>query len=155
MAELKNAKYIVYDTKPFPPELVEKMRERRKDIKSTIKSTRMLWMDDTMVKGATLYMECVWLWSGSVEGSTEEPHVHDFDEIIGFVGCNPESPHDLDGEIELWLEDEQYIITRSCLVFIPKGLKHCPMIFKRIEKPVLLMTIANRGMYGRESKDES
>lgn len=153
MAELKNAKYIVYDTKQFPPELVEKIRERRKNIKSTIKSTRMLWMDDDMVKGATFYMECVWLWSGSVTGSTEEPHVHDFDEIIGFVGCNPESPHDLDGEIELWLEDEQYIITKSCLVFIPSGLRHCPMIFRSINKPVLLMTIGNRSMYGRESKE--
>jgi hypothetical protein len=154
MAELKNAKYIVYDTKPFPPEMVGKIKDRQKDIKSTIKSTRMLWMDDDMVKGATFYMECVWLWSGSVTGSTEEPHVHDFDEMIGFVGCNPESPHDLDGEIELWLEDEKYIITKSCLVFIPKGLKHCPMIFKRINKPVLLMTIGNRSIYGRESKKE-
>jgi len=153
MAELQNAKYIVYDTKPIPPELIEKMRERRKDIQSTIKSTRLLWMDNEMVEGATFYMECVWLWSGSVTGSTEEPHVHDFDEIIGFVGCNPDSPHDLDGEIELWLEDEQYIITKSCLVFIPGGLRHCPMIFRNINKPVLLMTIGNRSMYGRESKE--
>ena len=153
MAELKNAKYIVYDTKPIPPELIEKMQERRKDTQSTIKSTRLLWMDNEMVEGASFYMECVWLWSGSVAGSTEEPHVHDFDEIIGFVGCNPDSPHDLDGEIELWLEDEKYNITKSCLVFIPAGLRHCPMIFRNINKPVLLMTIGNRSMYGRESKE--
>ena len=39
---------------------------------------------------------------------------------------------ELGGEIELWLEDEQLIITRSCLVFIPRGMKHCPMFVRRI-----------------------
>ena len=40
MAELRYAKNIVTDTKPIPAELVEKIRERNKDIKSTIQSTR-------------------------------------------------------------------------------------------------------------------
>ena len=42
MAELKYAKNVVTDTKPLPADIVEKMRARRKDIKSTIESTRML-----------------------------------------------------------------------------------------------------------------
>ncbi len=154
MAELKHSNLIVTDTKELPPEVVAKARERMKNTKSTVEATRLLWLDDEMVDGATFYMECLWLWSGSVEGTTEEPHLHDFDEIIGFAGSSRENPNDLGGEIELWLEDEQHILTKSCLVFIPAGLKHCPLIFRRIDSPIFFFTIGNKSTYGRESKEE-
>jgi len=43
-------------------------------------------------------------------------------------------------EVELWLEDEKHIITRSSLVFIPAGMKHCPLTFLRVDKPVFHFT---------------
>jgi hypothetical protein len=33
-------------------------------------------------------------------------------------------------------EDEPHIITSSALIFIPKGMKHCPLILKRVDEPI-------------------
>lgn len=157
MAELKYAKYIITDTKPMSPEALARMRERMKEKgitpgESSVKSTRLLWLDDEVAKGA-FYMELLWLWEGKQAQSVEEPHVHDFDEIIGFVGTNREDPHDLGGEVEIWLDDEKHILTKSCLVFIPKGLKHCPVLFTRIDSPICWFTIGNSSMYTKDLKE--
>ena len=37
------------------------------------------------------------------------------------VGTNPEDFYDLGAEVELTLGGEKQTITRSCIVFIPKG----------------------------------
>jgi len=155
MANLKYAKNIVYDTKPYSPEEMEKIKEsqKKKDLKSTIKLTRLLWMDSDMVKGASIYMECVWLWEGSTtRGTTEEPHVHEFDEVIGFVSTKRENPRELDAEMEIWLGDEKNILKNSCLVYIPRGMKHCPLTFRQVNRPVFFFTLAPKGMYGRISE---
>lgn len=151
MAKLKYAKNIITETKPLPKEIMEKIRAMPKEAISAVKSTRLLWLDDEVAKGA-FYMEGLWFWEGSQKISMEEPHVHNFDEIIGFIGTNQEDPHDLGGEVEIWLDDEKYILTKSCLVFIPKGLKHCPLLFRRINSPIFWFTIGNSSMYSRESK---
>jgi|WetSurMetagenome_2_1015567.scaffolds.fasta_scaffold18639_5 hypothetical protein len=72
-----------------------------------------------------------------------KPHNHDFDEYLIFLGTNPEDPHDLGGEIELWLEDEKHIITRSAAVFVPRGLYHTPLLFKRVDRPFITIRVGN------------
>jgi hypothetical protein len=153
VAELKHSHLIVTDTKELPPETRERLARMRKEGNSTIEATRLLWLDDEVVPGSSLYMECLWLWGGSSEGTMEEPHVHDFDEIIGFAGSNRDNPKDLGGEIEIWLDDEKHTLTQSCLVYLPAGFKHCPLILKRIDSPVFFFTIGNKSTYDRESKE--
>lgn len=152
MAKLKYSKNIITKTRPLPKEIMEKMKALPKEVTSAVKATRLLWLDDEVAKGA-FYMEGLWFWEGSQKVSMEEPHVHDFDEIIGFIGTNRQDPHDLGGEVELWLDDEKHILKKSCLVFIPKGLKHCPLLFRRIDSPIFWFTIGNSSMYSRESKE--
>jgi hypothetical protein len=75
------------------------------------------------------------------------PHTHDADEIIGFFGNNPQDPYDLGGEIEFWLEDEKHILTKSCLIFVPRGMKHCPLILRRVDRPIFHFTTVTSGQY--------
>ena len=79
----------------------------------------------------------------------EIQHSHDFDEILGFFGSNKENPRELDAEIELWLEDEKYIIDKTALVFVPRGMNHLPLYFRRIGSPVLFFTVGNGTSYTR------
>jgi quercetin dioxygenase-like cupin family protein len=86
-------------------------------------------------------MDFVWLWKGSSKDYVESEHVHNFDEFIGFLGTRgPQDPDSLGGEIELWLGGEKYMLTRSCLIYVPKGLKHCPIRFTRIGTPILFFS---------------
>ena len=81
----------------------------------------------------------------------EVPHTHEFDQYLIFIGP-PEDVREFDSEIELWLgkEMEKHTITESTIVFVPKGLMHTPMNFKRIDKPVLLINITLSPEYKKE-----
>jgi len=138
--ETKYGKYIITGMKPDV-----NLPSWRLERKPTDASTRFLWLDDDVIKGA-FYVECVWYWKGS-EQSIVEAHTHPFDEVITFFGTNPEDPQDLCGEVELWLDDEKHILTKSSLIFVPKGLKHCPLIIRRVDRPIFHFTTGPGGKY--------
>jgi hypothetical protein len=101
-------------------------------------------------------MECVWVMPRpplTVEAIDKArrtgpmSHSHDYDEVIAFFGTDHDNPYNLGAEVELWLGDEKHIITKTSLVFIPAGLKHCPLIFLRVDKPVFHYTTGPGKMY--------
>jgi hypothetical protein len=155
MTALRYTKNIVTDTREYTPQEIARIQEmmKKSPIKSTVKLLRLLWMDETKVKGASLYMECVWLWEGkTTSGTTEEPHVHAFDEVIGFISSDPENPKELDARMEIILGDETHFLTKSCLVHVPAGMKHCPLTFREVNRPVFFFTLAPISRYVRTSE---
>lgn len=82
----------------------------------------------------------------------EAPHEHDFDQFLCFLG-RPENARDFDAEVELSLgkEGEKYLIDKTTIVHIPPGLTHCPINFKRIGKPVLLVNITLSPKYVKKA----
>ena len=156
MAPRKYDKYIITKcfSEPPPAGMLRRMEEQRK-AGNYFEATRMLSLDESILKGS-FYFDCVWLWNkhGSEPVKMEITHTHDFDEILGFVGCHRENPRDLNAEIELWLEDEKYIITESSLIFVPRGMKHLPLLFHRIDSPVFFFTGGNGALYTRSSGEE-
>lgn len=78
----------------------------------------------------------------------EKPHSHDFDMYLIFAGSDPDNMEDLGAEIELSLGDEQekHVITKPTVVYLPKGMMHNPLNFKRVDKPVMFLhaTIASK-----------
>ena len=130
MTETKYGKYILTKPKNWVPP--GDMGERKPTAEQR---TQILYIDSTFVKEAPFFTVCNWTWPGT-DLAPSPPHVHDFDELYAFVGSNPEDTSDLCGEIEIWLGDEKHVLTKTCMVFIPKGLKHGPTIFKRVERPI-------------------
>jgi len=134
---------------PYPPEVARANEEQLKS-GHYVKASEMFYLADSVVKGA-FYMTCVMVneivGGKPVQHSDGKPHSHDFDEVLLFAGTNPKDPYDLGGEIELWIEDEQYIITKGCMVYIPKHTKHLPLIFRKIGKPVYFITAGNVTKY--------
>ena len=109
--------------------------------------TRLMWLDSDVIPGA-FYSETVMVWPECAsEKHAAEEHTHDFTEIIGFFGTNYDDPQDLCAEFELWLEGEKHVLTRSFLAYIPAGMKHCPLIARRIDKPVMHFTIGPGKQY--------
>lgn len=71
----------------------------------------------------------------------DKPHSHDFDMYLHFLSFDPDDMEHLDADIEIGLGPEREIhqITSPCSVFIPKGMIHCPLTFKRVGKPILFV----------------
>jgi hypothetical protein len=113
-------------------------------------ATRVLWLDDKVVEGA-FHMNCAW-YLHPAQTLEDTPHTHDTDEIIGFFGSDPQKPNDLGGEIEFWMEDEKYTLTKSTLIFVPSGLKHCPLVIKKVDRPIFHFTTVTGGQYNKELK---
>ena len=76
--------------------------------------------------------------------SFDRPHAHDFAEMLCFIGGNPEDITDFGAEIEMTLGDEGEVhkINTTAVVAMPPGLKHCPIVFKKVTKPLVFLEIS-------------
>lgn len=70
-----------------------------------------------------------------------ESHKHDFDQIIFFMGGDPNNVVDFDAEVEMGLDDVINLVTYSACVYIPKGLIHGPLNIKKVTKPFMFIDI--------------
>jgi hypothetical protein len=129
MAETKYGKYIITEIKP------KKMAPW--DPKFTLEELIPLpRLDSGIVKGA-FYVDSGWMLPAFAKELRGESHVHDFDEVIAFFGSDPQNPTDLGAVAEVRIGDEVHTVTKSCLIFVPKGLKHGPIDFKKIDRPII------------------
>ena len=141
MSESKYGKYVITD-------LIVPEEKKKIEADYSRYARRILWMDENVVEGA-FHMNTAWYLKKATT-LEDKPHVHDADEIIGFFGNDPGNPHDLGGEIEIWLEDEKQVITKSALLFVPAGMRHCPLILKRVDRPIFHFTTVPGGRYVKD-----
>ena len=130
-----NKKYFVTELKgdlpvaPWDPQFAQN------------EATKLLRLDDDVIKGA-FYLECAWFWPGKWpenkpwEKMGVKPHAHEYPEVLTFFGSDPDSPYDLCGQVELWIDGEKYLIEQSVIVFIPPGTNHCPLYIRRVDRPI-------------------
>jgi hypothetical protein len=138
MSASKYGKYVVTDLK-MPEE------RKRIDTEYSRYARRILWMDSDVVPGA-FQMNTSWFHTAAA-ALENEPHTHTHDEIIGFFGNDAKNPWDLGAEVEIWLEDEAQIITKSAMIFVPAGMKHCPLIIRRVDRPIFHFSVIPSGKY--------
>lgn len=150
MAESKYGKFIVTQDlmPPEPPEMIQAMEVQEKEGR-ILDRTLLLGIMDKIVPECSMFVGCEILWGlpGGKPVSIEIPHSHDFDEVIGFGGTNRNYPRDLGGEIEFHMGGETHILTKTCLIFVPKGVEHCPVTFTRIDTPIFMFEAANNATY--------
>ncbi len=106
------------------------------------------WLDNDVIPGG-FYYEAFMAMKPTLAGSyNDPPQIHDdWDEIIGMYGTNPADPTQLFGEVRLTLGDEVQVLTKSCAVFIPRGLQHGPLVIKKVTTPIILVTTGNSPKY--------
>jgi len=108
---------------------------------------RVLWIDSNVVEGA-FQMNTSWYFDVPAKDPIFEDHVHDYDELIGFFGSNPNDPYDLGAEIEVTINGEMHIINRTSLIFVPAGMKHMPLSIKKVDRPIFHFSIIINSEYG-------
>jgi hypothetical protein len=68
-------------------------------------------------------------------------HRHSNAEILYFIGGDPMNFKEFGAEVEFVMgegEDaETHVITTTTWVYVPAGLLHCPLNFKRVDKPIM------------------
>ena len=151
MEETKYGKYIITEMEMPAEQQSWSAKYRPQD------KIDLLHINDDVIKGA-FYVQAGWFLPAITENKSPDrstkPHAHTYDEIIGIFGTDTENPHDLCGEIEIWLEDEPQILTKSSLLFIPRGMMHCPLIIRRVDRPIFHTAMGTGGIYLQNLKNE-
>jgi hypothetical protein len=134
-----------------------------------ISMEHVLWIDDEVIPGA-YYGESTWIWPASYPNqiSWEEamkraanptpmfPHAHNFPELLAWWGSDPDHPEDTN-TMGMLLDDEEIIMDRSWVAYIPAGMLHMPTSVtggKVTNRPMCHWTSGPGGVYTRE-KDSS
>jgi hypothetical protein len=79
-------------------------------------------------------------------GMSTEPHIHDHDEVVYFIGSDPKNIGDLGAEVNFKIgpkgQEEDHILSEPTAVVIPKEVWHCPMVTLKFQKPFLCMAVS-------------
>lgn len=139
MAEDRTGKYVISQPKPgFVPNFFGPPSEH-------VAVKDVAYVDGEVVEGGH-YVETCWFLTGSDEIAVH-PHTHDFDEVLAFIGNNPDDPYDLGGQVEQTIDGETHIITKSCVVFVPKGTVHGPLVIRRVDRPFFHFATGHTALY--------
>ncbi len=125
---------------------------------------RILWCDDRAAPNCGLSMNSCWIVHADRDiqlerertntvGEMGKPHRHEGNEILGFLGSDPDDPSDLCGEVEIYIEGEKHILTKSSYIYIPAGVKHVPLYINRVDRPIFhfFITLTNGYSMVREN----
>jgi hypothetical protein len=70
-----------------------------------------------------------------------EGHKHSVAEILYFIGGDPMNFNEFEAEVELTIGEgkdaEVHTITSTTWVYVPANVLHCPLDFKRVDKPIM------------------
>ena len=84
-----------------------------------------------------------------ITGMSTKPHVHNYDEAVFFIGSDPYNLDDLGAEVEISIgelgHEEKHTFDKPTVLVAPKGLHHCPIVTKRIDKPYVCMAVSLTG----------
>ena len=139
---MNTGKYMITQPKPgFVPDFFGPPAK-------LIETVDVAFVDDEVLEGGR-YVETVWFTRGSDEIAVY-PHVHDFHEILGFIGSDPDDAQDLGGQIEDTLDGEEYVITKSCVLFVPHGVPHGPLYIRRVDRPIFHFATGDAKLYHGE-----
>jgi hypothetical protein len=101
----------------------------------------MTLMSNNLVPGSNMYVETGWVFGMPDPNPHIHEHSHDYDEIVIHLGTDPENQEELGGEIEFMLNGQPLKINKTSAVYVPKGVKHGPLTWKKYKKPHLELTI--------------
>ena len=125
MPKIENVKREknVYELKPW------------KSIHDTIKKPMVTGLGPFEIPESALAMGFAHITKPDVLGSPT--HVHPFDQWIYLIGAKNFA--DFDADIEFTMGKKILKINYPCYIFIPKGVKHCPLDIKRVGKPFIFI----------------
>jgi hypothetical protein len=101
----------------------------------------MTLMSNNLVPKANMYIETGWVFGMPDPNPHIHEHTHDYDEIVIHLGTDPNNQEELGGEIEFMVGGQPLIINKTSAVYVPKGVKHGPLTWKKYKKPHLEFTI--------------
>ncbi len=101
----------------------------------------MTLLSNNLIPGTNMYIETGWVFGMPDPNPHIHEHTHNYDEIVIHLGTDPKNQEELGGEIEFMVGGQPLKINKTSAVYVPKGVKHGPLTWKKYSKPHLELTI--------------
>lgn len=143
-------KYIIrkarYEDLPFGGDLAGAQ-------KRSGKTPNRIFSSANFIPGARMHVDAGWIFEIPTPNPYVETHTHDVDELLFFIGSDPDDVDNLHGEAEIYIDGEYYTIDTTCSLYIPAGVPHCPIKYNRVDRPHQFMSILLAGTYQGSDKN--
>ena len=112
-----------------------------------IRDNELMSVGAAQLNGLNIHIIYAYAYNTGITGLSKKPHVHNYDEAIFFLGSDPHNFSDLGAEVEMAIgeEEEKHVFNKATAVVVPKGLPHCPIVTRSIQKPYLCMAVSMTG----------
>ncbi|HSW58262.1 MAG TPA: hypothetical protein VLH15_07660 [Dehalococcoidales bacterium] len=101
----------------------------------------MTFVNNSLIPGSNIYIEGGWVWDMPEPNPHIFEHGHDFEEIVIHFGADYTHPYNLGAEIEFGVGGQSLSVSQTSAVFVPAGVKHGPLTWKKYLYPHLEMAI--------------
>lgn len=105
------------------------------------------YLSGLQVDGCAVHLHYAWITEVPGPNPYVLEHDHPYDEMLFFMGGDSEDPADLGAVVDLDLDGETYTIDTTSSVWIPAGLKHCPITYQRVDRPHGFIALSLDGRY--------
>ncbi|MBQ5951735.1 MAG: hypothetical protein IJL66_06305 [Lachnospiraceae bacterium] len=95
----------------------------------------VLCVDDTVLPGA-FWQKIVW-YTKALDQSIVEPHTAEHDEMLMFIGSDPEKVDELNAAVTVRVNGETETLTKSFFLFVPKGSAVESVTIDSMERPFI------------------
>jgi len=90
------------------------------------------------IPGSKLSIGFAYITTPETLGGATHSH-EEHDQWIFLIGGDGRNFLDFDADAEMFLGDKVRKVDYSCYFFIPKGTPHCPLVIKRVGKPIVFI----------------
>jgi hypothetical protein len=128
--ELKYRKYFTTELRPEELEIGY----------GAMKNMFMVFCDGDIIEGCHFFSAML-MGEAATKVAGHGPHKHRDPEVLVALGTDPDHPHELGAEYEIFMgpEMEKHVVNKPSLVFIPGGFIHCPFRVTKVTRPFIFI----------------
>ncbi len=96
----------------------------------------MTMISEALIPGVKNYMEGGWIYNTPEPNPGVYEMIHPkYDELIMLLSGDPDNPEELGAEIDFYVAGQPITINKTAAMFIPAGVGHGPLVYKKFDKP--------------------
>ena len=110
-------------------------------VTSAFKHAAMTYMNNDLVPNSNVYLDFGWVYTMPEPNPPIKEHIHDYEEMVLFIGRDHLHPEDLGSGVEFCVGGQPLSFNTTSALYLPKNLKHGPITWNNVDKPHILMPI--------------
>ena len=128
--ELKYRKYFTSELRPEELEIGY----------GALKNRFLVFCDDDIIEGSHFF-SAMFMGESATKIAGHGPHKHRDPEVVVALGTDPDHPHELGAEFEVYMgpEMEKHVVNKPSLIYIPGNFIHCPVRVTQVTRPFLFI----------------